>query len=200
MANQGYFSNLEFGGWATDADNDHYVDSADLTFTGELGFVINGLNARVTFDFQHGGFQPGQGILFTAGSMQLDVLTADYGWTPYSIIDVATTNMPFLAGQPGHMTNYDPNGQTTAGVVHNALPGLWDGQIGGTGYDRAASVMQVLGVPIGIYLEGSITPNDDTEPRMQFGPPEVPVPAAAWLFGSGLAGLAGARGLRRRQA
>jgi hypothetical protein len=62
------------------------------------------------------------------------------------------------------------------------LSGLWNGGFFNLpgGWDTAASSnLQSLGNTAGLWLEGSISPS------------AVPVPAAAWLFGSALIGLVG---------
>lgn len=193
----GYFNNVAFGGFATDSNNDGFVDSANLTFTGEVGFFYSDIQLRMNFDLDHGSFYPGQGIMFTGGTVKVDYYSPTYGWSPYATMDVSTSNLPFLAGQPGHWATEYQN-QDTAGVVRNELPGLWDGQPGSEGFNRAVSGFILLGRYTGLYLQGSITPMTLDDPAMRFGPAEVPIPAAAWLFGSGLAGLAGARRSRRR--
>lgn len=191
----GYFSNLAFGGTAQDLDNNGYVDSANLTFSGLVGFTINALNIRLDFDLNNGGFVPGSGITFQGGWVVVNIQTTS-GWVPYGSIDASADNLGFLADQPGHMT-WDFPDQTTAGIVRDMLPGLWDGNVGSASFDRAAGSFTLLGQRIGFFMEGSIAATDpEGVPSMLFGPPEVPVPAAAWLFGSALAGLAGVRRLR----
>jgi hypothetical protein len=197
----GYFSNFEFSGTATDANYDGYVDSANIQLNGVIGLTINGLNARLTFGLANGGYVPGSGITFRGGGILVDVQTTE-GWLNYSTIDAGTTNLGFLAGQPGHMVPYYGADQTTTGIVRDALPGLWDGVTGSPGFDRAAGAFYILGQPIGIFLEGTIyaervlDPQEGEPSSILFGPPEVPVPGAIWLFGSSLLGLAGIRRLR----
>jgi hypothetical protein len=72
--------------------------------------------------------------------------------------------------------------QTTAGLVvddlgNGTLGGLWDGTFFGAGFNSAALTSSLFGASDGIFLEGTVS--------------AVPVPAAAWLFGSALIGLAG---------
>lgn len=193
----GYFNNFQFGGIATDVDDDGFVDSANLTLTGEVRFRAAGLDTRLTFDLNNGNYVPGSGITFTGGDVLMEMYSLSSGWVPYSTIDAATTNLGFLANQPGHFVDHYP-GQVTAGIVRNALPGLWDGVPGSAGFNRAATSFILFGTSVGLYLEGSIVPQVLDGPDMSFGPAEVPVPAAAWLFGSGLAGLAAVQ--RRRRA
>jgi hypothetical protein len=90
------------------------------------------------------------------------------------------------------------NCATLAGCSGPYLNGIanfaWDGTDGGA-YTMSYAGTVPVGDPSGfggvgyfLYLEGSVTVNA----------PAVPVPAAVWLFGSGLMGLAGVA--RRRKA
>jgi hypothetical protein len=197
----GSFSGLQFGGTAYDLNDDGYIDSADLTLTGLINFTANDLDMRLTLNLANGGYEPGSGITFTGGNVQIDIQTTE-GWIPYPAIDASTTNLGFLANQPGHLADIFP-GQTTAGIVRDALPGLWDGAIGGAGYNRAVASFVLFGQTAGFYMQGTIGagfPNEEGPGSMLFGPAEVPVPGAVWLFGSALAGLAGAGRLRGRSA
>jgi hypothetical protein len=199
----GYFNDLAFSGTVTDQNLDGYIDSANLQLNGVIGFRVNGLDARVNLGLTNGGYVQGSGIMFAGGDMQIDVYTTE-GWIPYGVIDVSTTNMNFLAGQPGHMASYyyGETDQTTAGIVRDTLPGLWDGVIGSASFNRAAGVWSVLGQSIGFYMQGTIEayavldPQPGEPSQLHFGPSEVPVPGAVWLFGSALAGLAGAARMR----
>lgn len=200
----GSYSGLAFSGSATDLNNDGHIDTSNLRLDGQVDFVANGLSIRLTLGLTDGDFAQRSGITFRGGNIQVDVQTTS-GYFPYATIDASTTNLGFLASQPGHLAS-DVSGQTTAGITRNALPGLWDGVIGGTGFDRAVGVFTLLGQTVGFYMEGTIEsyPILDTQPGepglLVFDAPEVPLPAAAWLFGSSLAGLAGVRGWRTRHA
>ncbi len=200
----GYFNNFAFSGTAFDLDGDSYIDSADLNLDGTIGFTVNGLNARLEFGLTDGSYTPGAGITFSGGSIRVDVESTG-GWMPYSWINAGNENLGFLANQPGHMA-WDYPGQTTAGIVRDALPGLWNGVVGSPGFNRAAGSFSVLGQMVGFYFQGTIEAQYFTfapdyginvPNYLHFGAPEVPVPGAAWLFGTALLGLAGARRLRR---
>lgn len=183
----GYFTGLAFGGTATDADDNGSIDSSALTLGGEVGFTAAGLNIRLTFNLNNGGYTPGSGVTFAGGTVQVDVQTTN-GYVPYSTIDASTTNLPFLAGQPGHWADTYP-AQTTAGLLlapgTSALPGLWDGVAESAGFNNAVSALTLLGTTSGMFMDGTIT----------VAP--VPVPGAAWLFGSAVIGLAGAARKRK---
>jgi hypothetical protein len=193
----GHFTDLHFGGTAADLDDDGYVDEANIHFSGIVGFTINTIDIRLTYNLYRGDFTPGLGITFGDGNIQIEVSRDGSGWQPYGSIDADTETVGFLANQPGGWAGMYPE-QVTAGIVRNALPGLWDGPPGSAGFDRAASSFVLLGLNVGFYMQGSITPQlMDVPQQLAFGPPEVPLPGAAWLFGSALAGVAG---LRRRRA
>lgn len=187
----GYISGFGFGGTATDADNNGSIDSAALTLTGEQGFTANGLQIRLTYNLSNGNYAAGSGVTFTGGTIQIDVNTPTYGYVPYSTIDASVTNLPFLANQPGHWSAQYPS-QTTAGLLlapgTTNLPGLWDQVANSATFNNGVSALTLLGQTSGMFLQGTMT----------LAAPEVPVPAAAWLFGSGLIGLAGAA--RKRKA
>lgn len=191
----GYFTGLQFGGTATDADDNGSIDSSAVTLVGEVGFTAAGQQIRLTFNLSNGTYTVGQGVNFTGGTVQVDVNTATSGWIPFSTVDAATTNLPFLAGQPGHWADEHPE-QTTAGLLlapgTTNLPGLWDGVVGSAGFNNAVSSLILLGTSSGMYMDGTVTLT------AQPVTPEVPVPAAAWMFGSAVVGLAGAA--RKRKA
>lgn len=189
----GYFSGLQFGGTATDVDNDGMIDSANITMTGEIGFYLMTLPVRITFDLGSGGYVAGQGTTFVSGTLQADVYSTS-GWISYGTVDASITNLPFLAGQPGHVGD---GPQTSAGLLlvpgTHALPGLWNGFANGAGWDSAAAVFTLFGQTEGLFLDGTITLTQ-VIPRLEMT--AVPVPAGVWLFGSGLIGL---MGVRRKQ-
>lgn len=190
----GSFSGLQFGGWAQDMDDDGYFDSADLTLTGLISFTVNTVPVRLTLNLADGNYVQGSGITFTAGDIGVELQGSD-GWIPYSPIDASIDNVGFLANRPWGFPV-----QTTAGIVRNALPGLWDGEIGSFGFNRAVGSLEVVGLSMGFYMQGEIAtgfPNEPPTTGPLFGSPEVPLPGAAWLFGSAVVGLAG---LRRRRA
>lgn len=189
---QGTFTGLAFGGTAIDLDGDGYVDDANIYFGGLMNFTVNTINVRLTFNLYEGGFAPGSGIAFENGNVLIEVEDGS-GWVPYGSIEASTTPIGFLANQPGAFPD-----QTTAGIVRDALPGLWDGQPGSEGFNRAAGTFELLGQHVGFFMEGQINAWVMDAPAIAFGPPEVPVPAAVWLFGSALMGLIATS--RRRKA
>jgi hypothetical protein len=193
----GTFTELRFNGWAMDTDDDGFIDQSNAHLTGLINFTISGLDFRLDFNLSNGEYVQGSGITFKGGGVQVDVLTPTSGWLPYDTIDASQTNLGFLADQSGHWSKVYPD-QTTAGIVRNLLPGLWDGAPGSAGFDRGVGAFSLLAEKVGFYMEGTVWASDLENNRLQFGPPEVPVPAAAWLFGSALAGLGGVQWQRRR--
>jgi hypothetical protein len=192
----GYFTNFGFGGTAVDTNDDGVVDSSNLTLTGLVGINANGLNIRLTFGLNSGTYASGSGTTFTGGNILIDIQTTEGGFVNYGEVNAATTNLPFLAGQPGHWSAQAGNeSQITTGLLlapgTTALPGLWD-QIANSGtFNNAVSALSLLGQDSGMFLAGDLTLTAQSTP-------EVPVPGAAWLFGSAVVGLAGAS--RKRKA
>lgn len=201
----GYFTGVQFGGTAYDANDDGIIDSSNVTMVGEAGFTA-GPQIKLTFNLGSGNYVHPVGTTFTSGTVVVDTYvnvnygiseTPDFQWVNFSTVDASTTNLPFLVGQPGHLAGGDPAyPNTTAGLLlapgTNALPGLWDGQIPGAGINSAVSSLTLLGNTAGMFLDGTIT--------LTAQAPAVPVPAAAWLFGSAMVGLAGVGRKRKTQA
>jgi hypothetical protein len=149
---------LEFEGTAIDEDDDDKIDSAYMLMSGYGVFAVY-IDGWYVGDFRilwnnYGGYTWGWGTTFHFGTVSTEVLTTS-GWQPYSVIDASTTNLAFALGEPGHLGGT----QTTAGLQlapgTNPLPGLWDGDT--IGIDNAVGVIPFLGIPTGVYLEGTIT-------------------------------------------
>jgi hypothetical protein len=183
----GGFQDIQFGGTATDADDNGSIDSAALTLTGEQRFTVNALPIRLTYNLNSGGYVPGSGVTFVGGGIFIEVQTTE-GYIPYGTIDAATTNLPFVANVPGHWASAYPS-QTTTGLQlapgTTALPGLWDQIAESSSFNNGVSALFLLEQNAGMFLQGDLNL-------------EVPVPGAAWLFGSAVLGLAGAS--RKRKA
>lgn len=157
---------------------------AGVTLTGELTLYTAGTHVYLDWQLTDGmrqGLNGAGGTIFEGGYIYLSTST-DRGATvtPFDTVDVSVTNMPFLADMNGHIAPAPT--QTTAGLViddsgNGVLPGLWDLQFFGSGFNNAAALTLLVGSSSALFLEGTVSP--------------VPVPAAAWLFGSALLGLAG---------
>jgi hypothetical protein len=184
----GYFTDWGFGGTATDNDDNGTIDSSALTLTGIQGFTANGNNIRLTYNLNSGSYAAGQGVTFTGGNILIEIQTTN-GWAEYGAIDASVTELPFLANEPGHWAASYPS-QTTAGLLlapgTNALPGLWNLDPNDPSFNNGVAALTLLGQTSGMFLEGTMT----LEP--------VPIPGAAWLFGSAVIGLVGAA--RKRKA
>lgn len=161
-----------------------------LTLTGDMVAYTAGTHIGLSWNLTDGvrqGVNGTGGTLFTGGTIAISTST-DGGivYTPFDTIDVSVTNIPFLAGQDGHIISCGgvPYSQCTQGFViddqgEGTLPGLWDQTIFGDGFDNAVGTLNLFGNTAGIFMQG--------------GAYYVPVPAAGWLFGSALLGLAGMR-------
>ena len=205
VANQ----DLAIAGTADDTNDDGVIDSSDVNFTGQVQFNAAGVEVRVTFNLQDGNFVDGTGITYSAGNILVETDGGVPGdpFTLFDLIDLDddAADIPFIATTGGGAAV--PGPQNTAGVqlpniaalvglepaptpgsanVTEALGGLWDGAFGGTNFNNGAAAVTLLGNTAGMYLSGDII----------VAP--VPVPAAAWLFGSALVGLAGIGRKKRR--
>lgn len=168
------------GSVTTDTDSAGYnITGGTLTMNGSLN--ISGI---VTVYMNNlAGTAANDGVLFTSGNI---CVSSDGGVTcDFADIDVSTDNISFLAGT-------DWGGNTTAGLQllggagGSSFTVAQPGTLAELGLSGAAGAATLLGLPAGIYLAGDLAFVN-----------EVPVPAAAWLFGSGLLGLTG---IARRRA
>lgn len=153
-----------------------------ITLTGlTTGYVANtyvSLEWNLTDGIRQGVNGAG-GTVFEGGYLYVSTST-DGGATyiPFDTVDASVTNIPFLSGQDGHY--YPAPTQTTGGLViddsgYITTQGLWDLAFYGSGWNAAVASVTLFGQSFGVFMEVS----------------DVPVPAAAWLFGSALLGLAG---------
>jgi hypothetical protein len=164
-----------------------------ITFGGQAVFN-SGPDVRITFDLQDGARQGANGAggtVFSGGTINIETDTGA-GFTSYAVVDASVDNIAFLSGVDGHLQPVPT--QTTAGLViddagNGTLGGLWDAAFFGTNFNNAISAVSLFGNSAGLFLEGSVSA----------APSAVPVPAAAWLFGSALVGLAGI-GRKRKAA
>lgn len=165
-----------------------------LTFTGTMAFDVLPASVQITFDLKDGqrvGVNGSGGTIFQGGTIEV-LQQANKGvgaFLPFNTIDAASLGgLPFVVGGDGHLTTCGGEfGQCTAGLVvddngYGVLSGLWNGGFVDPTWNNAASAMTLLGNRAGLYLEGQI---ELIEVAI------VPVPAAAWLFGSALIGLVG---------
>ena len=157
-----------------------------LTFTGVANFnLYAGPVVRLTLDLSDGvrqGVNGAGGTLFTAGTVTSEI----YGSTGrvfFEVIDAAVKNIPFLSAQDGHIATCAV-AQCTAGlVIDDAGSGSftsWNGVFYDPTWNNAIVVFPIADT-LGLFISGTVSASS------------VPVPAAAWLFGSALVGLAGIR-------
>ncbi|HSB95542.1 MAG TPA: VPLPA-CTERM sorting domain-containing protein [Spongiibacteraceae bacterium] len=210
----GSYTGFAIAGTATDEDEDDNgsIDSSNLTLAGAVFFTGGGLPPiNINFNFTDGHYAAGSGVTFTAGGIagffygteddaEVTPPPYTYSWLPFPVADVSDAQPVFINGATGAYADnaaspysgLAPSSQTLAGLLlapgTTALPGLWDGVVNGAGFNSAAGKAIVLGTMAGLYLDGNLT----------LTPQAVPIPAAAWLFGSGLIGLSAAA--RRRKA
>lgn len=162
-----------------------------MTMSGYMVAYTAGTYVGITWDLTNGmrqGVNGSGGTIFEGGTIEITTSTDGVNFVAFDTVDASQTNLPFLAGVDGHIAPMPT--QTTAGFIvddngYGTLPGLWDLAFFGVGFNNAAGKLSLFGNASGIFMEGSIAP--------------VPVPAAAWLFGSALVGLAGV-GRRRKAA
>lgn len=157
-----------------------------LTLSGDMVGYTAGAWISISWNLTNGmrqGVNGAGGTIFEGGTISYATST-DGGVTymPFDTIDASVTHLPFLAGDNGFL--FDAPSQTTAGFVvddagYGTLPGLWDGVLFSESFNNAVGTITLFEIRNGIFMEGYVAP--------------VPVPAAAWLFGSALLGLVGAR-------
>lgn len=163
-------STLSFGGLITsDGTN---ITGGTVTANGNQ--ALNGDLAGITLTMNLSGTASDAGVLFDSGTVCVtSAIACDLG-----LIDVSVTNVSFLPGVSWGFfttTGLQLDGTQTAPEYTVAQPGL----ASTAGPYAAAGAATLLGNDAGIFISGDIHLVS------------VPVPAAAWLFGSGLIGLAG---------
>jgi hypothetical protein len=155
LASGATVTGLGFGGFAYDVDSNGTIDAGQLTFTGETIFSAGPL-IRVNYYLSGGDYTPASGITFKAGTIQIDAYTTTSGWLPYSTVDVATTNIPFVAGTgTGHLGTNDTAGVANLAPGTVSLPGGFTPPT--TGINNAVSGITLLGNPAGLFLGGTVT-------------------------------------------
>jgi hypothetical protein len=93
---------------------------------------------------------------------------------------------------------------TTSGFTNGIGNFAWDGTVGDSytlDYHATVPSGSFEGVQYALHLEGNVTAGPPVTAASDWGTAPVPIPAAAWLFGSGLIGLVGVarrrKGLRK---
>ncbi|MGA9032856.1 MAG: PEP-CTERM sorting domain-containing protein, partial [Sulfuricaulis sp.] len=149
----------------------------------------------------------------TSGSIQTYSLGATIGVSPTIPIGAMQGSIGFT------LTDNNNNGATLttsgASIYQGSIDGnvartLWDPTTSFTAPFASTSSSTYFGFPtreaapesidsnIGILITFSLTPGDSASFTSNFDVVPVPVPAAVWLFGSGLLGLFGLSRRKRR--
>lgn len=193
---------MTFGG-TINIDTDGYwgsewaiaVDQAGAatTLTGSQGISTG----NTVFTYGLTGASSSGGILFNSG-----IVDVEAGGTPYATIDASVDNIHFDSA--GTYLSHPIGGIDMSGgwvngdgTITIALSGLWPGSQPLGYYDNSAAAAQatggatLFGNSALIFLEGELTLTQVSE---------VPVPAAAWLFGSALIGLVGLKRKKQRES
>lgn len=142
----------------------------------------------VTLDFIGlSGTASSNGVLFDSGTVCVTGATAcDLG-----NIDVSVTNLPFLGGLTWGGFFTTAGIQLEGGAGGSSFTVTQPGSLADVPpFTTAVGAASLLGNDAGVFFGGDITFTEQTS--------VVPIPAAAWLFGSALLGLVGV-GRRRRQ-
>ena len=183
-----------------------------LTFTGSMAFDVAPASIKIFFDLKQGirqGDNGAGGTIFELGTiLVLQQAVAGVGeFLPFGEpIDAALEGgLSFESGNHGSINVRNPADtfggcdgtqfeQCTAGLIvaddgTTTFAGLYDGQVFSEHWNDATSALTLLGNTAGIWFEGEVT-------MIQVA--AVPVPAAAWLFGSALVGMAGLRHKRKK--
>jgi len=185
------FSNLGFGYFYLEDFEDGMLNTLGVVASGASPAGPGGITDSVDADdgFVDGSGTNGHsfygngsvGVTFTFDAGSLGSLPTHVGivWTDGAI----TNEVTFEA--------FDSDGASLGNIV---APGIGDSNFGGgTSEDRFFGVIDPLGISA-IHIFNSVMSGGGSGievDHLQYGGALVPVPAAVWLFGSGLLGLIG---------
>lgn len=182
VINPGAFANMTVGGYdgsaptALGTQADYFATSVatfDYAFFGAVGVYT------APTDGVNSGFAPVSGDI-TNGALTLDLSSWTSFWNGTSFNTGSSSD---LAPNTVCVTVTTTNCSTAITTTYDELTGeftaSWDAVVVGGGFNGQLSQWSITGIATA-------------------GPAPVPVPAAVWLFGSGLLGLAGIA--RRRKA
>lgn len=158
------------------------IVGGEIFMTGEASLFVEG--AAVILDFNGGSTNPGNGgMILNTGGLTIYEDGAVFGQvnfadTPINLSNTGLFQVGFSIlpynGLPLGDGIVNPDGSISIELA--GLPGM--PLAGPADIAMAVGGVALFGFPALMYLEGDLT----------F---EVPLPAAAWLFGTGLVGLAG---------
>lgn len=189
----GYADNLQFTGELDidlHGDGTYTINGGTLYLTGKTSIVAIG--AEVFLDFDAAGAALSNGVILNQGTIgvaadtlpepvMLDLTDPENSvnmTSDGSLYGVQYAGIPLSSG----VVNEDGSITITfAGIPGDPESGLAVASAGGT----------LLGMPAAIFFDGTITLS---------APQEIPLPGAAWLFGSALVGLSAARKRKAAQA
>lgn len=164
------------------------IDSGDIFLNGVTSLNAAGADVILTF-LDASGAASNNGVVIDSGMLDVNASTGPLPPVDFSVDQLNMTNSGVYdgvnyAGLPLGAGVVNPDGSITI-----ALLGLPAAPEGAALADVTAAIA-VFGIPAAIFLGGTIT----------LTPTEIPLPAAAWLFGSGLIGLAGVARKRKLAA
>jgi len=184
----GFVDTLAFE--STDLDitvngDDYSINGGTISLVGNTSIVAIGAEVFLAFDAS--GSALANGIMLDNGTITVTADTLPMPEVldlsdPTNTVDMTSDGVLYgvqYAGIPLSSGVVNPDGTIT--ITFAGIPGAGPED----GLASASAGGTLLGMPAAIFFEGSITLK------------EVPLPGAAWLFGSALAGLGAAR---RRKA
>lgn len=173
--------NSVFNGLTIDGDTE-----TGLTLWGDMIAYTAGTYVGLSWNLSNGvrqGPNGSGGTIFYDGGIEISTSTDGVNYTYFDTTDAGYYNTNFLAGNDGHIAPVPI--QTTAGLVVDdtgfiTVGGLWDLAFFGAGFNNAAGKIHIFGDTAAVFMKVY-----------------VPIPGAAWLFGSSLLGLIGMRRQRK---
>lgn len=153
------------------------INGGNIELNGETSLHAAGADVFLNF-LSAMGAATNNGVLIDSGMLDVNASTGPLPPVDFSVDLLDMTNSGAYngvnyAGLPLGSGVVNPDGSITITLL--GLPDIPDG----AALADVTAAIAVFGIPAAIFLGGTITLT------------EIPLPAAAWLFGSGLIGLAG---------
>ena len=165
------------------------INSGNIELNGETS--LNAAGADVYLNFLSAmGAATNNGVVIDSGMLDVNASTGALPPVDFSVDQLDMTNSGVYngvnyAGLPLGSGVVNPDGSITITLL--GLPDVPDG----AALADVTAAIAVFGIPAAIFMGGTITLTELAE---------IPLPAAAWLFGSGLIGLAGVARKRKLAA